>query len=462
MVVLKARQQGLSTVIHAFLYWWLSQHSAQKCLVMAHEADSTTTLFDMYKRTHDNMPEMLKPSTRYSSRSELTFDKLDTALRVATAGGRGVARGETLQASHLSEVAFWPMAFAATNFNGLIQAVPEVDNTFVFVESTANGMTGKFRELWVGAVKGENSYFPFFAGFNETDEYREQAPEGFARTPDEDKLAAEYDLDDDQLYWRRRKIGANGLELFKQEYPLNADEAFLNTGRPVFHPDYLHERLKQSIKPIKLMAVEEGSVREHPAGELKVYHELEASGTYCIGADVGMGIRNGDPSVAQVLDGQKRQVAVWRGLVHPDYFAKILVALGYYYNTALIAPERNNHGILTCVHLRDLSYNNIYTDVTEGALDDKDTINIGFLTTERTKPLIIDELRAAERDRSIDISDETTLREMLSYIVTESGRMEAEAGAHDDTVMALAIANHIHEGRWVPVNVPDDAYVNAI
>jgi hypothetical protein len=177
---------------------------------------------------------------------------------------------------------------------------------------------------------------------------------------------------------------------------------------------------------------------------------------------VGMGVRNGDPSVAQILDGQKRQVAVWRGLVHPDYFAKILVALGYYYNTALIAPERNNHGILTCVHLRDLQYNNIYTDVTEGALDDKDTINIGFLTTERTKPLIIDELRAAERDHSIDISDETTLREMLSYIVTESGRMEAEAGAHDDTVMALAIANHIHEGKWEPVPVTAEFYANAI
>src|SRR5512139_3344036 len=49
MVVLKARQQGLSTVISALQYWWLSQRKAQKGLVMAHEADSTTALFDMYK-----------------------------------------------------------------------------------------------------------------------------------------------------------------------------------------------------------------------------------------------------------------------------------------------------------------------------------------------------------------------------------------------------------------------------
>src|SRR5205823_673471 len=104
-VVLKARQQGLSTVISAFQYWWASQHSAQKGLVMAHEADSTTALFDMYKRIHDNTPELVRPATKYSSRNELSFSALDTALRVATAGGRGVARGETLQFTHLSEVA---------------------------------------------------------------------------------------------------------------------------------------------------------------------------------------------------------------------------------------------------------------------------------------------------------------------------------------------------------------------
>ena len=36
---------------------------------------------------------------------------------------------------------------------------------------------------------------------------------------------------------------------------------------------------------------------------------------------------------------------------------------------------------------------------------------------------------------------------MMTYIVTESGSMEAEAGCHD-TVMALALANHVHEGAW--------------
>lgn len=461
-IVLKARQQGLSTVISAWQYFWVSQREAQKGLVMAHEAEATSTLFTMYQRTHDNMPEMMKQATKYSSKTELVFKELDSGLRVATAGGKGVARGETLQVIHLSEVAFWPTAFAQANFNGLVQAVPDTPGTAKFIESTANGMTGLFRSTWVGATNGSNEYEPFFSAWFESSEYSKEAPEGFKRTPDEEKLAAKFNLTDDQLYWRRLKIGEVTLELFKQEYPSTPDEAFIATGRPVFDPAYIVDRLTVPKEPIARMAVEDGVLNEHPVGELLVYHNLDPKGVYVIGADVGMGVAKGDPSCAQVLDGELRQVAMWRGLVHPDYFAKILAALGYYYNTALIAPERNNHGILTTIRLRDADYPMLYTDQTEGTVEDKDTIRLGFFTSEATKPLIINKLRAVERDREIEINDPTTLQEMQTFVVTESGKLQAEEGAHDDTVIALAIANHVHEGKYTPVPVTDEHYSEAI
>jgi hypothetical protein len=491
MVVLKARQQGLSTVISALQYWWLSQRKAQKGLVMAHEAESTTTLFDMYRRIHDNVPDIVRPSTKYSSRSELVFDKLDSGLRVATAGGRGVARGETLTFAHLSEVAFWPVAFANTNFNGLVQAIPDEPGTFIFLESTAQGVTGKFYDMAQGADKtpGDtdwNGYELFFSAWFESDEYRDQATADFQRTPEEEDLIKAFSAvgltSNDQLYWRRKKVATNGLDLFKQEYPATAEEAFLSTGRPIFNNEYVTERLRTPKAPLTMMAVEETFddksgrplplrvLREHARGELKVYRQLDPSETYVIGADVGMGLRqgikgrkDGDPSVAQILDSQMRQVAVWRGLCHPDVFAKILETLGYHYNSATIAPERNNHGLVTCVALRDSNYPYLYTETMEGTLDaDRDTIKLGFFTSEATKPLIIDKLRALDREREIEINDETTLKEMKTFVVSESGKMEAEAGTHDDTVMALAIATYVHEGKWRPVDVSDDFYTEAI
>ena len=488
LVVVKARQQGLSTVISAWQYWWLSQRKAQKGLVMAHVADSTTTLFDMYHRIHQNVPKVVQPSTKYSSRTELVFSELDSALRVATAGGKGVARGETFTTVHLSEVAFWPDTFAQTNFNGLIQAVPDAPGTAAFLESTANGMTGVFYQQYKAAREGISGYELFFSAWVESWEYRDETiPHDFVRVPEEEAIVATakrlygIDVEDAQLWWRRRRIAINGVDMFRQEYPLTPEEAFISTGRPIFNPDYIVERLKDPKKPIKQMAVEEvydhktnkrlplRKLREHPRGELKVYKEREPNESYTIGADVGMGLRAGvkgrpsDPSVAQVLDSQLRQVAVWRGTVHPDIFAEILVALGYYYNEALLVPERNNHGLVTCVELRDRQYPNLYLDITEGTIEaDRETLNIGVFTSEKTKPLMIDKLRAFDRNREIEINDTQTLEEMLTFVVTESGKMEAEGGAHDDCVMALALAAYASDGRWEPVTVTDDFYTHAI
>lgn len=464
-IVLKARQQGLSTVISAFLYWWLSQHKAQKGIVIAHKADSARSLFDMYRRMYQNTPAFIKPRTAYSSRKELHFDELDTGLLVATAGGEGVSRGETLSHEHLSEIAFWPPISAQENLNALLQSIPNKPGTACFIESTANGYN-LFYEMWQGAVSGKNGFVPFFSAWFETKEYREPAPEGFERTYEEIELCERFkrfNIDNDQLYWRRLKIAQNGADLFRQEYPATPDEAFLASGRPVFDPAIITPLLQNAPSPLLRMAVEEGVLREHSRGELLVYREREDGQVYTIGADVAIGVRNGDYSVAQVLDGDKRQVAVWRGHIQPDAFAKVLAALGYYYHTALVAPERNSHGLLTCVELfKHLQYPNVFLDVTEGQIADRDTLNIGFLTNVKTKPLIIDRLRACIRDGELTISDQTTLREMQTYIVTETGSMEAEEGCNDDCIMALAIANHVHVRRFTPIVVTDDYYAEAV
>lgn len=479
-VILKGRQQGLSTVVSAFQYWWLSQHQANKGIVIAHVKDSTQTIFDMYRRIHDNMPAAMKPATKYSSRRELSFSTLDTSLICITAGGDAIGRGETLQCMHLSEVAFWPSTYAKENFNGLLKALPNAPGSMCFAESTANGMTGEFYGLWQGAVAGTNGFVPFFSAWFESDEYREVPPDHFQRTPDEEDLVREYSLDDAQLYWRRREIARNGLDLFKQEYPCNPEEAFITSGRPVFDLEVIQKCLEKAPSPIRRMAVEQcveehphtkqkvvaWKLRDNPRGELLIYRERDEAQQYYIGADVSVGIKNPDKSdycVAQVLDSDKRQVAVWRGQVTPDYYARVLQVLGEYYNMALVAPERNGHGLLVCVRLwKDLNYSNCFMDLKEGEIADRETLAIGFQTNVSSRPLIIDKLRGDVRTREIEINDRTTLEEMRSFIVTDSGKMQAEDGCYDDCVMALAIADHIHEGKWTPIVNSDEYYSVAI
>lgn len=463
IVILKARQQGLSTMVGGYLYFRVSQNLARRAMVVTHHADSTRALFDMTKRYHDNAPEVLKPHTKYSSRRELFFDLLDSSYVVATAGGESIGRGETITDLHASELAFWAPSSARENWNGLIQAVPNTPGTSVFVESTANGVSGIFYDLWQGAVQGTNGFRAVFIPWFADPTYREPVPEVFERTPEEEEIAAKYDLDDGQLMFRRRKIAQNGIDLFRQEYPAEPDEAFLTTGRPVFNPEQLQGLLGKTRDIEQRLALEGEEWQHNPRGELFLYRPHDPGETYYIGADVAMGIRGGDWSVAQVFDAKKRQVGIYRAQVHPDYFAEVLFHLGRYFNDARIIVENNGHGILTCARLgKDMAYPNFYTEVIEDKVTDKETINLGFRTTVKTKPMIIDKLRAAMREGEIELNDKLTIREMLTYIVTETGAMEAEQGCYDDTVMALALVNHIHEGAWTPVETTDDWYVPAI
>ena len=463
IIILKARQQGLSTMVGGYLYFSVSQNTARKAMVITHHADSTRALFDMTKRYHDNCPEILKPHTKYSSRRELSFDVLDSSYVVATAGGDSVGRGETLTHVHASELAFWPKSTAEEIWNGLAQAVPNNKGTAVFIESTANGVSGIFYELWKGAVEGTNGYVPVFIPWFTDPTYREAVPDNFERSPDEQELADKYNLDDEQLMFRRRKIAQNGIDLFRQEYPAEPEEAFLTTGRPVFNPEQLQKCLQNTRDIEQKLALETDEWVSHARGELQTYLKYDAGERYVIGADVAMGVRNGDWSVAQVLDSKKRQVATWRGQVHPDYFSEVLYHLGTYYNEALICCENNSHGILTCTRLgKDMAYPHFYTEVQHDKTTDKETVKLGFTTTSKSKPLVIDQLRAVMREGELELNDKNTIREMLTYIVTETGAMEAEQGCHDDCVMSLALANYVHEGAWEAVEQPDGIYMEMI
>ena len=63
-----------------------------------------------------------------------------------------------------------------------------------------------------------------------------------------------FQIDLETLKWRRQTIDVqcNGdIELFRQEYPCNASEAFLTTGRSVFDKKALHAMQLDSEKRVR-------------------------------------------------------------------------------------------------------------------------------------------------------------------------------------------------------------------
>jgi hypothetical protein len=146
-----------------------------------------------------------------------------------------------------------------------------------------------------------------------------------------------------------------------------------------------------------------------------------------------------------------------------DVFVKILYHLAKFYNDAQLIVELNNHGILPNSRLsKDYNYPNLYYTTEVDKITERESTTFGFRTTVKTKPLIIDQLRARVREGEIELNDKVTLTEMQTFIITESGAMEAEPGCYDDSVIAIALANHINEGTFKPIESTDDFYVEAI
>lgn len=469
IIILKGRQQGLSTLVGGWIYHKVTNGIGKRAIVVAHKGPASDNLFKMVARYHRLSPEILRPSTSYSSRKELVFDVLDSSYTVETAGGEGIGRSETLQYAHLSEVAFWPKNSAREAFGGLEDSLPWAPGTAIFIESTASGTAGFFYDTWQDAVAGKNGFLPVFIPWYWQHEYVRPVPEGFVMTPDEEELVKkvkdemDFDLQPAQLMFRREKVGLKGLDLFNQEYPSTPAMAFIASGMQVFASEHVAKQLKRAIDPIAEKALILETLETRPAGPFKFYKPFREDGEYYIGADVAMGIRGGDYSVAVVLDENKEVVCVYRDHVHPDHYAKVLDVLGRFYNEAFIIAEANNHGILTLSRLfNDYDYTNVFMEVTIDKITEQETKRLGFLTTAKSKPMILDELRAAIRDEEIKINDRTVIGELRSMIATPEGKYEASPGTHDDCVIALALANHVHEGKVEVDALNDDYYIEAI
>lgn len=227
-LVLKARQEGISTYVAGRFYWKTSQEKGKRTYILTHEQSASDNLFGMAARFHEHDPDA--PTTKAANAKELDFADLDSGYRVGTAGTKAVGRSSTIQYFHGSEVALWP--HAKEHLAGVLRAVGDVEGTEVILESTANGVGNAFHTLWQAAEAGQSDYIAIFLPWFWQTEYRKPAPPDFRLTSEEREYQDLHALDDEQMAWRRAAIAefSGDEDLFRQEYPATAAEAFQITG----------------------------------------------------------------------------------------------------------------------------------------------------------------------------------------------------------------------------------------
>lgn len=477
----------------------------QEALVIAHEKDAAQAIFSIYDRFAGHLPGEVKPMVRYSTKqTSLVFDNPDDKTRgqlpglgskiaIETANDTNAGRGSTLQMVHASEVAFWEKP--EETWISLQQAVTDYESE-VIIESTANGIGNFFHRQWKMAVEGNSDFIPIFLPWwidplyakpvdkqdieeiNDTltDDEKAWMTEGFEY---EGKL---HKLTYNQLAWRRdtirNKMGGKE-DLFRQEYPATANEAFLVSGNSFFDEDVLlkyHYSARPHKERLNLIKINQALIPKHARyGYVRVWlrpgEKLNANDrdpVYVIGADTASGRmvaaqefsmddpereRGGsDFSCADVFDvANRRQVAQIHARLAPEIFAQQLYCLGFWYSQldahgfgtpALIAVE-NNHdsgGTVLVKLQQDLKYPKLYKSKRYNRRVNRHTEVLGWRTTVETRPVMLDRLSEAVRQESIQIPCEETIAEMMSFVRADDGKPQAQEGAHDDRVISLAIA----------------------
>lgn len=459
VIILKARQMGFSTLVESILFKDTVTKFNRRTGIITHIATATSNLFNMSKLMLDNLPKDIKPNVKASNAQELIFDNdigtgLRSKIKCMTAGTKGVGRSDTFDNLHLSELAFWEGDVAAT-LTGLLQAVPNLPDTMIIIESTANGYD-KFKELWEQAVNGESDFIPLFVAWYELPEYT-MPYSGFKLTDEEKRLKELYNLTNDQLEWRRwciRNNCQNDIEQFRQEYPSNPEEAFISTGRCIFDKEKIIERLRSIPKPIKqgYFTYDEADAQRNvmskiqwvndKSGCIKIWKlpNQPAFTKYAIGGDTA-GDTPGDEFSSDVVDAKTlEQVATLTLQTDEDLYAKQMYCLGKYYNNALIAIE-TNYSTFPQKKLEELGYPNFYVRETVDRYDKAVLKQFGFNTNRKTKPVILANLVQLVREDVDIFNDEKTLRQMLTMVRKDNGKQEAEEGYHDDKVMSISITH---------------------
>lgn len=454
-IILKARQEGISSLVLAlFAVDFLSIENV-RCVVISHEATATQKLFDKVKFYLESLkktfPGELPYKLKYNSRSELVNTEKNSVFYIGTAGARAFGHGDTINNLHVSELSRWPEQERL--MVGLMQAVPRDGR--IIVETTANGVGDYFYNLWNKAQSQGSTFNTHFLPWFLLEEYSIPIQGQFTATAEEAELQKTYQLTNEQLNWRRWKLSELGgnEDAFNEQFPANSEEAFIVSGNPIWSPTLLKKYLHRCKEPKAVGNLVGGYqifFEENSGGYLKVWDAPRPGHDYVIGADVaeGLEILPDDPvkdnrrdfSAAYVMDRQTAEiVASWHGHIDGDQFGRQMDMLGRWYNEAFIGIEKNYQGLAPLIQLRDLNYPKIYYREKIGVIGEKMTGDMGWRTDRFTRPMMIEEGSKWLREERIQIYDKALVGEMFSFVRYPDGQGRAASNSFDDRVISFLI-----------------------
>lgn len=472
LIILKARQLGFTTLISL---WFLDEiifNPNTEALQIAHTLKDAGELFNRkisfaVKNFYQCVSDLLTMSQKSAKKIQFEYEdenggKSISSFTVSNSGRSGT--NHLLHISELGKLAKLYLGRAEEVVTGTLPSVPA--NGTAIIESTAEGQSGLFWEMYSKAMKRKNfitpelsaiEFYPVFYNWTWDDQEidRTIAQTGIISISqmkeceiDWQEYKDEHSLSDKEISFYYAKFIALNEDIDKlhQEYPTTEMEAFIGSGSNYFSLRKTAELYEKCNDTYKRYDYINGEFIEDEKGPLYVYEEPQPGRVYVVGGDVAEGLLDGDYSTAVVLGFDKNVKALYQGHIEPDEYSKMVQKLGKWYNTALLAIEFNKDGNWVNTDLHISGYNNLYVRVAVDDITHVSTKSYGWLTSKKTRDMMLGEAKKHFNATTV-LNCRPLLEEIMSFVRDKRGKPSAAPKKHDDIVIAWCIAVAVLQGK---------------
>ena len=396
------RQSGKSTIVTAYLLWYVLFNDNVNVAILANKAATAREMLGRLQLSYENLPKWMQQGIIGWNKGSVELENGSRLLAASTSAS--AVRGMSFNVIFLDEFAFVPNNIAEQFFSSVYPTISSGKSTKVIIISTPHGMN-MFYKLWHDAERGTNEY-------THTEVHWSQVPGRDAE-------------------WKEQTIRNTSEQQFRVEFECE----FLGS-------------VDTLISASKLRALAYDDPITSNKG-LDVYEDPIPEHNYTITVDVARGI-DGDYSAFTVFDTTTipyKLVAKYRNnTIKPLIFPDIIVEVAKGYNEAYILIEVNDVGAQVADIVQyDLEYENLLMCAMRGRAGQVvgqgfsgGKVQLGVKMSSTVKKVGCSNLKGLIEDDKILISDYDTIAELTTFI-QKGQSWQAEEGCHDDIAMCLVL-----------------------
>lgn len=423
VIILKARQLGMTWLVLAYALWLMLFHPVATILIFSLRDTEAVYLLGaerlrgMYKRLPVWMMYRARHEHNQACKPDcaLVYDWQQRSVikddgHVWQLGNDSVARAFPTSAgdSYTATLAIVDEADLVPDLAALLLRVqPTIDaGGQLFLVSKANKELpqSEFKRIYKAAKRGVINWFHVFLPW-------QVRP---SRTPEWYQAQVQQALETQ-----------GSLDAVWENYPATDDEALARKSTNQRVPFMLFKRVYDERKPLDWQEVPSAPF----INGLRIYKPRIKGRKYCAGADPAEGNPNSDDSVLDIVyQDTGEQVAVLKGKYEISIFVTYIEQLCAYFNGAPVLVERNNHGHAV-IKLLDEHKKVVLIKGTDGKQ--------GWLDNERGKTELYDSYVDTIRSLDCIIHDVDTSEQVQSI---EGNTLRAPKGLPDDCADADALA----------------------